>query len=143
MHSDDASTEQLLRELLEDPQVLTAEPNYLVSFAEEGFDDTATEEPPAAIPATEPEEAPAAPSADAIAEDEEAPAESPESEGAEDLPTEMPDAATDAESENVPDAETEANPEPELAPTETATNETDESTLHLQSSASKDLSGYQ
>lgn len=67
VHSDDASTEQLLRELLEDSQVLSAEPNYLVSFAKEGSDDTATEEPSAAIPMAEPEKAPAAPPTDAIA----------------------------------------------------------------------------
>ena len=38
VHADGTSTEELLRELLADPRVLSAEPNYLMGFDEDGSD---------------------------------------------------------------------------------------------------------
>ena len=43
VRSDGATTSELLRELLCDPRVLSAEPNYIGCPAEEGSDDTAAE----------------------------------------------------------------------------------------------------
>ncbi len=43
------TTEELLRELLRDPQVLSAEPNYYAYLAEESLSDETAEEPPAVV----------------------------------------------------------------------------------------------
>ena len=80
VRSQDVDTEGLLHELLADPRVLSAEPNYLGYLAEEDSDETSPDDPPTMVSVTDNEEVPTDASTDTTVGEEEVALEPPNDE---------------------------------------------------------------
>ena len=146
VRSQDVDTEGLLHELLADPRVLSAEPNYLGYLAEEDSDETSPDDPPTMVSVTDNEEVPTDASTDATVGEEEIALEPPE---VEEVASELPNDEPEAEAEAEPEAEVEealpesleTEPEPEEV-----SDDTEAPSITAQSDparASQDLTGYQ